>query len=73
MAVVKAQNVHLWGSTTDQEFKAVLVHGDDVGQVRELAAQIVRAHAGAEDDPFSVVVLDDASIIYRAAAAVGCP
>ncbi len=37
--------------------RAILLHGDDRGLIREHAAQAVRAAAGALDDPFRVAVL----------------
>ena len=36
----------------------VLLYGDDVGLIRERAARLVRAVAGAPDDPFRVVELE---------------
>jgi DNA polymerase-3 subunit delta len=42
--------------------KAVLIHGPDTGRVHELAAGIVRAVAGTQDDPFLVVNLSDNSL-----------
>lgn len=38
--------------------RVVLLHGEDVGLVRERAAQLVRAVAGSLDDPFRVAELD---------------
>ncbi|MCW3473644.1 DNA polymerase III subunit delta [Limobrevibacterium gyesilva] len=38
--------------------RAVLLHGDDVGLIRDRATRLVRAVAGAIDDPFRVVELE---------------
>lgn len=40
------------------ECRVVLLYGDDVGLIRERAARLVRAVAGAVDDPFRVTELD---------------
>ncbi|WP_137388652.1 DNA polymerase III subunit delta [Rhodoligotrophos defluvii] len=41
------------------EFNVVLVHGSDEGLVRERCQMLVRAIAGAVDDPFTVARLDE--------------
>jgi DNA polymerase-3 subunit delta len=38
--------------------RAVLLYGDDVGLIRDRAGRLVRAVAGASDDPFRVVELE---------------
>ncbi|MDG6094015.1 DNA polymerase III subunit delta [Acetobacter sp. AN02] len=38
-------------------WRFVLLHGEDTGLIRELAAEIVQAVAGGQDDPFRVSVL----------------
>ena len=38
--------------------RVVLLHGEDVGLIRERAARLVRAVAGSADDPFRVVELE---------------
>ncbi len=38
--------------------RVVLLHGDDVGLIRERAARLVRAVVGAADDPFRLVELE---------------
>jgi DNA polymerase III subunit delta len=38
--------------------RVVLLHGEDVGLIRERAARLVRAVAGSTDDPFRVVELE---------------
>lgn len=38
--------------------RAVLLYGDDIGLIRERAGRLVRAVAGAADDPFRVVELE---------------
>ncbi len=38
--------------------RAVLLHGDDVGLIRDRAGRLVRMVAGASDDPFRVVDLE---------------
>ena len=38
--------------------RAILLHGDDHGLIRERAAEAVRAVAGSLDDPFRVAILD---------------
>lgn len=38
--------------------RAVLLYGDDVGLIRERAGRLVRAVAGASDDPFRVIELE---------------
>ena len=38
--------------------RVVLLHGEDVGLIRDRASRLVRAVAGASDDPFRVAELD---------------
>ncbi|WP_428377178.1 DNA polymerase III subunit delta [Lichenicoccus sp.] len=38
--------------------RAILLHGEDHGLIRERAAEAVRAAAGSLDDPFRIAVLD---------------
>ncbi len=38
--------------------RVILLHGEDHGQIRERAAEAVRAAAGSLDDPFRVAILD---------------
>lgn len=38
--------------------RAILLHGEDHGLIRERAAEAVRAAAGSLDDPFRVAILD---------------
>ncbi len=40
------------------DVRAVLLHGEDVGLIRERAGRLVRAVAGSTDDPFRVVELE---------------
>lgn len=62
MAVLKGAALAAFARAPGRDTKAVLIHGPDAGQVREMAAGIVRAAAGSTDDPFRVVNLPDSSL-----------
>ena len=62
MAVLKAGDVGRFSGNPDPNIRAFLIHGNDIGQVRELAGDLVIAQAGSSDDPFNVVRLDDAAL-----------
>ncbi|MEM7424695.1 MAG: DNA polymerase III subunit delta [Pseudomonadota bacterium] len=62
MAVIKPSDVGRLTQALDRKLKAILIHGNDVGLVRELAAKLVAAKAGSTDDPFNVVRIDDGAI-----------
>lgn len=53
-------------------WRFVLLHGDDAGLIRELAAAVVSAVAGSQDDPFRVAVLtrEDQSRLPEEASAL---
>jgi DNA polymerase-3 subunit delta len=46
----------------DPAIAAILIHGDDLGEVHDHAAAIVRKIAGSIDDPFNVMTLDEAAL-----------
>ncbi len=60
MSVIRPNDIVKLTASPQTVFKAILVHGNDEGRVREIAKQLVTAHAGSHDDPFNVVRLDDA-------------
>ena len=60
MAIYKAQEAPaLEGKVREGALRGVLVHGNDPGGVAELSARLVRAAVGGEDDPLSIVVMDE--------------
>ena len=62
MVALRPNDVDRACSALDPNLKAVLVHGNDVGLVREIAQKFVIAQAGSHDDAFNVVQLDDAAL-----------
>lgn len=62
MSIIRPNDIVKLTAGPQTVFKAILVHGDDEGRVREIAKQLVIAHAGSHDDPFNVVQLDDAAL-----------
>lgn len=62
MTVLKGAAIGSFLRVPPHETKAVLIHGPDTGRVHEIAAGIVRAVAGSQDDPFLVVNLSDNSL-----------
>lgn len=62
MGVLKAAAFDGFLRRPPPEMCAVLVYGADAGMVRELAERAVVKIAGAADDPFNVVRLDDAAL-----------
>lgn len=62
MVALRPNEVDRACSSLDPNLKAVLIHGNDVGLVRELAQKFVIAKAGSLDDPFNVVRLDDSAL-----------
>lgn len=46
----------------DTGIAALLIYGEELDAVRELAAKAVKRYAGTVDDPFTVVVLQDADL-----------
>jgi DNA polymerase-3 subunit delta len=59
VAILKGAAIATFLRAPPLETKAVLIHGPDSGRVHELAAGIVSAVAGSQDDPFLVVNLAD--------------
>ncbi len=60
MAIFKpAQHPALLKKTSAGEVRGVLVYGSDPGGVSELSRRLVRHVVGNDDDPMSVVVLDE--------------
>ncbi len=59
MSIIRPNDIVKLTASPQTVFKAILVHGNDEGRVREIAKQLVTAHAGSHDDPFNVVRLDD--------------
>lgn len=62
MAILRPNDLVKLTQSPQSALKAILVHGNDEGRVREIAKQLVTAHAGSHDDPFNVVQLDDAAL-----------
>ncbi len=62
MSVIRPNDIVKLTASPQSALKAILVHGNDEGRVREIAKQLVTAHAGTHDDPFNVVRLDDAHL-----------
>ncbi len=62
MSVIRPNDVVKLTSAPQTVLKAILVHGNDEGRVREIAKQLVIAHAGSHDDPFNVVRLEDSQL-----------
>ncbi|NNF79538.1 MAG: hypothetical protein HKN05_16055, partial [Rhizobiales bacterium] len=62
MSIIRPNDVVKLTSSPQTALKAILVHGNDEGRVREIAKQLVVAHAGSHDDPFNVVQMDDAQL-----------
>ena len=62
MTVIRPNDIVKLTASPQSALKAILVHGNDEGRVREIAKQLVVAHAGAHDDPFNVVRMDDAQL-----------
>ncbi len=60
MAVFKpAQHAALLKTVSAGDLRAVLIYGSDPGGVSELSRKVVRSVIGENDDPMSVVVLDE--------------
>jgi DNA polymerase-3 subunit delta len=53
--------------------RVVVLYGDDVGLIRDRAARLVRAVAGATDDPFRVVELERDAVSSIAAEMASLP
>ncbi len=62
MASLRPGDVNQLVKSPNPLLKAILIHGNDVGRVREIAADLVRVHAGSLDDPFNVVRLEDPAL-----------
>ena len=62
MSVLRPNDLVKLTASPQSDLKAILVHGNDEGRVREIAKQLVTSHAGSHDDPFNVVQLDDAAL-----------
>lgn len=62
MSIIRPNDIVKLTGAPQTVFKAILVHGNDEGRVREIAKQLVIAHAGSHDDPFNVVRLDDPAL-----------
>ncbi len=62
MSIIRPNDIVKLTSSPQTALKAILVHGNDEGRVREIAKQLVVAHAGSHDDPFNGVRLDDGQI-----------
>lgn len=62
MGVLKAAAFDGFLRSPPADLCALLIHGADAGAVRELAGRAVVKIAGAADDPFNVVRLDDAAL-----------
>jgi DNA polymerase III subunit delta len=62
MTVLKGSAIASFIRAPARETKAVLVYGPDAGRVQEVAAGIVRAAAGSQDDPFLIVKVSDNSL-----------
>ncbi len=67
MAAIKPGEVDRLAKALDPKLKAILIHGNDVGLVRELAGKFVAGKTGSLDDPFNVVRMDDAALKEDAA------
>ena len=62
MSILRPNDLVKLTASPQTTLKAILVHGNDEGRVREIAKQLVTAHAGSHDDPFNVVQLDDSAL-----------
>ena len=59
MTILKATSLPGFQRAPDKHIRAVLLYGPDLGNIREKAAGLVKAIAGAIDDPFQVARLED--------------
>ena len=59
MTVLKIASLPAFQRAPDKNIRAVLFYGPDLGNVREKATGLVKAIAGAVDDPFQVARLED--------------
>lgn len=62
MAILKVSALDGFMRKRNPAIGAVLVYGDDQGQVRDLASKLVLQIAGSLDDPFSVTPLDEEAL-----------
>lgn len=59
MVVLKGEALSSFRQDPRSQGKAIVLHGSDRGQIRELARAIVEANAGSLDDPFTVIRLSE--------------
>lgn len=62
MTALKKPAIAAFIAAPPRETKVALVYGPDAGRVHEVAAQIVQAAAGSQDDPFLIVKVPDTSL-----------
>ena len=62
MTAIKVTELSRFMSKPDPGIKAVLIYGPDTGAINENARNLVKAVAGALDDPFTVIRLNDAAL-----------
>ncbi len=62
MTAIRPQALDAFLRKPDPAVGAILIYGDEPDSVRDLAGRIVKKIAGSLDDPFSVVLLQDADL-----------
>lgn len=63
MSIVRAAGFDAFLRRPARDLRAILIYGQDEIRVGDLARRAVRQFAGALDDPFAVVRLDDAQLV----------
>jgi DNA polymerase III subunit delta len=63
MAVLKAERLASYLRERDPVIRALLIHGGDLGAVREHAVKVIEANGVRPDDPFNPVIIADQALI----------
>lgn len=62
MTAIRLQGFEGFLRKPDPSIAAILIHGEDPGAVRDVAARAVERLAGSVSDPFAVIVLQDGDL-----------